>query len=53
MNKHQAKQRIKFLKELKKSKNKDDHLQKCSDESIEFICEACHNILQVNIRNKI
>ena len=42
--------RIKFLKSFKKDRNKLKHMEQCSNHCIEYICEACHNILRGNIK---
>ena len=43
------KRRISFLKEFEKDL-KQRKLQKCPDKCIEYICEACYNILKGNIK---
>ena len=44
------KRRIKFIKSLKNDRNKLKHMEQCSNHCIEYICEACHNILIGNIK---
>ena len=42
--------RIKYLKSFKNEKNKLKHMEQCPNHCIEYICEACHNILRGNIK---
>ena len=42
--------RIKFLKSFTKDRNKIKHMEQCSNHCIEYICEACHNILRGNMK---
>ena len=50
MQKKSLQKRIKFLKSFKKYKNKEKHLLQCSNNCIEYICEACYNILRGKIK---
>ena len=50
MEKKSLQRRIKFLKSFKNTKNKGKHLQICSNNCIEYICEACYNILRGKIK---
>ena len=50
MERGSLKRRIKFLKSFKKDRNKLKYMQQCSNNCIEYICEACHNILKGNIK---
>lgn len=50
MQRKSLQKRIKFLKSFKKYKDKEKHLQHCSNKCIEYICEACFNILRGNIK---
>ena len=50
MEREPLKRRIKFLKSFKKDRNKLKYMQQCSNNCIEYICEACHNILRGNIK---
>ena len=50
MERKSLKRRIKFLQSFKNDKDKLKHIQQCSNNCIEYICEACHNILRGNIK---
>jgi len=50
MERGSLKRRIKFLKSFKKDRTKLKYMQQCSNNCIEYICEACYNILRGNIK---
>ena len=49
MERKSLERRIRSLLSFKNNLNKKRHIQECSDNCIEYICEACHNILRGNI----
>ena len=53
MERKSLKKRINFLKLFEKDSNKKRHLQHCNDDCVEYICEACYNILRgkINLSN--
>ena len=50
MERRSLERRIRSLLSFKNNLNKKRHIQECSDNCIEYICEACHNILRGNIK---
>ena len=49
MERKSLEKRVNFLKLFKKDLNKQRHIQHCSNTCVEYICEACYNILRGKI----